>query len=69
MKMVALPKVQPESKLQTVTLNPYGQGVNLVLGFTDGHCNILNLHNQLDRDEVSMLFRSLSLDLSHFEIH
>jgi len=63
------PKVKPESTLQTVRLNHHQEGVDLVIGFRDGYYNLVTLSNELNRSDVAVLFRSLSNDVSQFEIH
>lgn len=67
--MMAFGKVIPQSKLQTVRLNQHTEGVDLVIGFNDGHFNLVTLSNNLDRHDVANIFRSLSIDVSQFEIH
>lgn len=67
--MSKLPKVKPESTLQMVRLDQHATGVNLVLGFNDGQFNLVELSNTLDRNEVSVLFKNLAVDVSLFEIH
>lgn len=67
--MGTLSKIKPESKLQVVRLNQHSEGVDLVIGFNDGHFNLVTLSNNLDRHDVANIFKMLSIDVSQFEIH
>jgi len=62
--MPALAKVKPETKLKTALLIPHSEGINLVLGFNDDITHSITLNNQLNRSDVSVILRDLSVALA-----